>query len=68
MYLSPYTKEETHDLIDQVSVLRKALALCWSLLPDGDYGLAGASVKQYMTRFTCWPDAENTAADKRKGN
>ena len=37
--------------------LRAALGLCWSLLPDGEYGVAGIELKRTMTRFNCWPHA-----------
>ena len=54
MYESPYQKEETEDLIKQVNELREALALCWDLLPDGDYGADLVLVKRCMTKFNCW--------------
>ena len=58
MYESPYQKEETECLIRQVNELRKALAMCWSLLPDGDYGdgAVAVAVKRCMTNFDCWPE------------
>ena len=56
MYESPYQKEETECLIRQVNELRKALAMCWSLLPDGDYGAGAVAVKRCMMNFDCWPE------------
>ncbi len=58
MYESPYQKEETEDLIRQVNELRAALAMCWKILPDGDYGADAVSVKRCMTKFNCWPEGE----------
>lgn len=59
MYESPYQKEETEDLIEQVNELRQALALCWGLVPDGDYGTPAIIVKRCMTKFNCWkPEGE----------
>lgn len=63
---SPYTKEEIEDLIEQINTLRKALSLCWGMLPDGEYGPDAIAIKQCMTRFNCWPSlGENDEATAR---
>lgn len=56
MYESPYQKDETEELIRQVNELRDALATCWGLLPDGDYGSKAVAVKRCMTKYDCWPE------------
>lgn len=58
MYESPYTKEETDDLIKQVNELRLHLAMCWSLLPDGEFSDAdkAVKVKKAMTKYQAWPE------------
>lgn len=56
MYESPYSEEETEDMIAQVNELRSLLAACWKLLPDGDYGSQAVMVKKGMTKYACWPD------------
>lgn len=63
MYESPYQKAETEDLIEQVNGLRMLLAICWRLLPDGDYGPDAVAVKQGMTVFDCWPEAIERITD-----
>ena len=50
---------ETEELIQKVNELRDALRTCWMLLPNGDYGSDGVSVKRYMTKFDCWPKGKN---------
>lgn len=63
MYESPYQEAETEDLIAQVNELRSLLAMCWRLLPDGDYGPDAVAVKQGLSRFDCWPEALERIAD-----
>lgn len=36
--------------------LKSALSACWYLLPDGEYGSAGAAIKKTIKKFNCWPD------------
>jgi hypothetical protein len=55
MCQSPYQKEETEDLLKQVNELRILLALCWSILPDDDYGKDAVKIKEGMTKYKCWP-------------
>ena len=65
MYESPYQEEEIEDLIRQINALRFALALCWKILPDGEYGNDAVTVKRYMTNFDCWPSSfDHTNVDE----
>ena len=57
MYESPYSKQETEDLIEQINELRGLLAACWRMVPDGYYGGAAMSkIKRGMTKYDCWPE------------
>lgn len=55
MYESPYSKEETEDLIAQVNELRDLLAACWKMVPDGYGAEAISKVNRGMTKYNCWP-------------
>ncbi len=63
MYESPYQKEETECLIEQVNELRSALSSCWYLLPDGEYGSIGIAIKKTIEKFHCWPDEKKQIGD-----
>lgn len=58
-YESPYSKEETEGLIDQINELRGLLSICWSIVPDGDFGedhgVKCVRIKRGMTAYQCWP-------------
>ena len=59
MYESPYSKQETEDLIEQINELRDLLAACWRMVPDGYGGAAMSKIKRGMTKYDCWPEHDD---------
>lgn len=54
-----YVLEENKEFVRQINELRRLLAMCWDLVPDGpfraDLAESAVEVKRGMDRYMCWP-------------
>jgi len=51
--------DDNREFVRQINELRRLLAMCWNLVPDGKFPDGhednGVAVKKGMTAYACWP-------------